>query len=434
MFLVGKLGWAVLQPGNLLVLVLTSGFLLLFFSRGQRGPALIGLATLGFLVLAVAPLGSALLLELEQRFPRPVALPGRIDGVIVLGGAVDPGPSMYYGETIFTGSVTRILGAIALARHHPEAKLVLSGGEDDVSPLGYPEARATLGFVLDEGIARDRVILEERSRNTHENAVFAKALIRPKPGEIWVLITSAYHMPRAVGSFRAIGWRVIPYPVDFKIDPITGLRPNFNLLDGLSTQRRSLERSGLASRSTGSSVGREHCFQDPNRTDFSSAQTGCPKPAGVSATMHNRARSHLWGCKRGWDEAGVKCRAAPPATRLTAAATAIPPSRSLDLDIDLLASGGRDIDELVDVAPLRVDGDLVVGRRHIVVDRYARLRKPDDLAVEAEIRRREAHVRLVVAVDPNARISGGRGGDGGRYRGGPSRQQLQTAEQYGHGS
>ncbi|HEU0154752.1 MAG TPA: YdcF family protein [Stellaceae bacterium] len=234
MFLLSKLGWALLQPGNLLVLVLLAGFLLLLSSRGRRGKILIGLAALGMVVIAVVPLGSALLLNLEQRFPRPAALPPRLDGILVLGGAVDPRLSQSFGETVFNGSVARVLSATALARRHPEAKLVLIGGEGSVFPSGYPEARATLGFVLDQGIPRDRVILEERSRNTYENAVFAKALVQPKPGQNWLLITSAFHMPRAVASFRAAGWPVIPYPVEFKIDPKAGLRPNFDFLDGLS--------------------------------------------------------------------------------------------------------------------------------------------------------------------------------------------------------
>src|SRR5262249_35165901 len=75
----------------------------------------------------------------------------------------------------------------------------------------------------------------ENSRSTHENAVYAKRTIRPKPGEVWVLVTSAYHMPRAVASFRAVGWPVVPYPVDYKIDPRTGLRANFSLLYVLGT-------------------------------------------------------------------------------------------------------------------------------------------------------------------------------------------------------
>ena len=89
--------------------------------------------------------------------------------------------------------------------------------------------------MVEEGIPTTRVIIEERSRSTHENAVFAKELIRPGPSQNWVLVTSAFHMPRAVAAFRAVDWSVIPYPVDFKIDPSTGLRANFSLVDGLSS-------------------------------------------------------------------------------------------------------------------------------------------------------------------------------------------------------
>ena len=128
-----------------------------------------------------------------------------------------------------------MLGGIALARRYPAAKLALVGGEGGFVPVGLAEYRATLGFAVDAGIAPSRVLIEERSRSTHENAIYAKEMIRPAPGETWVLVTSAYHMPRAVASFDAVGWPVIPYPVDYKIDPGTGLRPNFSLLDGLST-------------------------------------------------------------------------------------------------------------------------------------------------------------------------------------------------------
>ena len=164
---------------------------------------------------------------MEERFPRPIALPERIDGILVLGGAVDPALSLSYGETVFNSSVARVLAGVALARRHPEAKLALIGGEGGFVPVGLAELRATLGFVVEQGIAPERIILEERSRSTHENAVYAKELIRPLPGETWILVTSAFHMPRAVASFEAVDWPVIPYPVDYKIDPRTGLRREF---------------------------------------------------------------------------------------------------------------------------------------------------------------------------------------------------------------
>jgi uncharacterized SAM-binding protein YcdF (DUF218 family) len=234
MFIVGKLVWALLQPGNLLTLCLVAGVLFYLVSRGRRGKVLVGLSALGFVLFAVAPIGPAMLLALEERFPRPAQLPDRIDGILLLGGAVDPTLSLSFGETVFNSAVARVLGAVSLARRHPEAKLVLVSGEGGFFPVGYSEARATLGFVVDEGIAPARILLEEKSRSTHENAVYTKELFRPAPGETWVLVTSAYHMPRAVASFRGAGWSVIPYPVDFKVDPRTWLNPNFNLLDGLT--------------------------------------------------------------------------------------------------------------------------------------------------------------------------------------------------------
>ena len=228
MFIVGKIVWAVLQPGNLLTLCLLAGVMLYLLSRGRHGKVLVGLSALGFGLLTVAPIGPALMLTLEQRFPRPAELPERVDGILVLGGSVNPVISLSAGVTAFNCSTTRLLDAVALARRHPEAKLALIGA--GVFPVGYADARATLEFVVNQGIAPARVLLEGKSRTTRENAVYAKQLLRPALGERWVLITSAYHMPRAVGAFTAAGWEVIPFPVDFSIDPRKDLRPYFDLV------------------------------------------------------------------------------------------------------------------------------------------------------------------------------------------------------------
>jgi uncharacterized SAM-binding protein YcdF (DUF218 family) len=81
---------------------------------------------------------------------------------------------------------------------------------------GTAEAGPAAQVLESFGIPRDRVILEDRSRNTVENAVFSKAIAQPKPGERWVLMTSAYHMPRAIGVFRKIGFPIEAYPVDWR--------------------------------------------------------------------------------------------------------------------------------------------------------------------------------------------------------------------------
>ena len=69
------------------------------------------------------------------------------------------------------------------------------------------------------GLPIERVEFEEQARNTYENGVFTHLLVEPKGGERWVLVTSAFHMPRAVGVWRKLGWEIIPYPVDYRVNP-----------------------------------------------------------------------------------------------------------------------------------------------------------------------------------------------------------------------
>jgi uncharacterized SAM-binding protein YcdF (DUF218 family) len=235
MFLFGKFVWAVIEPGNLLMLLLVAGVLLGLRGRGRRGDFLVRLAAIGFLAFAVLPIGPALLLQLERRFPPPKELPKDVTGILVLGGQVSPSLSKAYGGTVFLRPPSRLLAGVELARKYPQAKLAVLGGEGSFFPVGLAESRASLPFLLDEGIARSRIVLEEKSRSTHENAVYGKELLKPKPDETWILVTSANHMPRAVGCFRAVGWSVIPYPVGQRIDPATGLRPDLALAGGLST-------------------------------------------------------------------------------------------------------------------------------------------------------------------------------------------------------
>jgi uncharacterized SAM-binding protein YcdF (DUF218 family) len=235
MFIFGKLISAVLQLDNLLMICLLAGVILYLLSRGRRGTLLVGLSSLGFALLAVTPIGAAMMLALEERFPQQVKLPDRIDGILLLGGAVNPALSLAPDETVFHCTTARVSGAVKLARRHPEAKLVLVGR--GLFPFGYSDTSTTLRLVLNEGIAPGRIVLEGESRTTRENAVYAKELLRPTPSETWVLITSAYHMPRSIGTFMAAGWNVVPYPVDFSIDPETDLRARFDLVNGLNDAR-----------------------------------------------------------------------------------------------------------------------------------------------------------------------------------------------------
>jgi uncharacterized SAM-binding protein YcdF (DUF218 family) len=217
-FIASKLFWAVMAPGNLLVLLLLAGVLWLARSGRRRGLRLVGIVALVLLTIAVMPFGQWLAVPLEARFPVP-SLPEHVDGIIVLGGGVDARASRAHGQTALNDAGDRIVEAAVLARQHPEARLVLSGGEGTMLAYGEQEAAFERALLIELGVPPERIVLEDRSRNTYENAVFSREVAKPGPGEAWLLVTSAAHMPRAVGCFRHAGWQIVPYPVDFRSNP-----------------------------------------------------------------------------------------------------------------------------------------------------------------------------------------------------------------------
>ncbi|MDR6770427.1 YdcF family protein [Azospirillum sp. BE72] len=222
-FILSKLLWGVVAPGNALVLTVAMGALLLRTRRWQRaGKRMVTLAAVLLLLVTYTGLGALVALPLENRFPK--AEPeGRIDGIIMLGGALNPPITADRGDPSLNDAAERILGFADLVRRHPQAKAVFTGGSGRLLGQEYKEDVTARAALAQAGIPDDRVIYEAQSRNTWENAVFSKDMVKPAPGERWVLVTSAMHMPRSVGIFRAVGWEVIPYPVDYRTR--TGAKP-----------------------------------------------------------------------------------------------------------------------------------------------------------------------------------------------------------------
>ncbi len=214
LFVVSKLLWLVVQLGNLLVLLLTASVVVLL-TGGRRARRFVVAVTLVFVAITVLPLGSWAIMPLETRFPQP-ALPPHIDGIILLGGAIRLDATRAHGEVTLNEHAERLTMTLALARRFPDAPVVVSGGNAGIRPGSLSEADAMRRLLVADGLDENRLRLEDRSRNTYENAVYSKALVEPKPGQVWVLVTSAFHMPRAVGCFRHVGWAVTPYPVDYE--------------------------------------------------------------------------------------------------------------------------------------------------------------------------------------------------------------------------
>jgi uncharacterized SAM-binding protein YcdF (DUF218 family) len=232
-FLSKVLGFFAL-PSNLIISLGILGALLLATRHARAGWRLVVASLLLLAIFGFSPVGNAMMLPLEQRFPPWDASRGVPAGIIVLGGALSPRVSAARGVVVLNEAAERLTVAVELARRYPQARVVYSSGNGSLVHADAEETRHALRQFEDLGLARTRILLEDRSRNTAENALFSKQLIKPKPGERWLLITSAYHMPRAVACFRRVGFAVEPYPVDWRTrgpDDLT--EPFGSLADGL---------------------------------------------------------------------------------------------------------------------------------------------------------------------------------------------------------
>jgi uncharacterized SAM-binding protein YcdF (DUF218 family) len=217
-FALSKTLGIMMLPTNFLIGVGLLGAILLVTQFVSLGRKLLIASVVLLAICGFSPLGNWLLYPLEARFPPWDAALGAPDGIVVLGGPIDPELSLAHDTAVFRGSADRVIATAALAHRYPTARIVYSGGSAN---LVFDDTAKETDYALSVferlGISRERLEMEGRSRNTQENAEFSKALVAPKKGERWLLVTSAYHMPRSVGVFRKAGFAVEPYPVDWRV-------------------------------------------------------------------------------------------------------------------------------------------------------------------------------------------------------------------------
>jgi uncharacterized SAM-binding protein YcdF (DUF218 family) len=222
--------WGLASPSQLLLGAAIAGGTLLALTggdarvRSRTARAARWLASAGgagLLVFGLLPTSHWFAGVLEARFPRP-KLPGEVAGIILLAGAERPSASDAWGEPQTSEAGSRYVAALRLAARYPQARLVHTG---DTIPRPGAGAMGTQSGVAarilgDIGLDPRRVVYESGSRDTCEHAPRVRALVRPQPGENWVVVSSAMHLPRVVGCFRAAGWgEVIPYPTDYRVVP-----------------------------------------------------------------------------------------------------------------------------------------------------------------------------------------------------------------------
>ena len=220
------------SPAVWLLILCGIGAILLWVGAVKTGRSLISIGLLCFALIAALPVEEWALQPLEDRFAPPEDL-GQVDGIVVVGGAVNSILSADRSAPESGDAADRMIQFAALARRFPAAKLVFSGGPLPSLPAGPKESDWARVMFTSLGIDESRVIYEGESRTTAENALFTARLIHPAPGERWLLVTSAWHMPRAIGAFRGAGLDMIAYPVGYRTFRGPILHP-YSLVDRLA--------------------------------------------------------------------------------------------------------------------------------------------------------------------------------------------------------
>jgi uncharacterized SAM-binding protein YcdF (DUF218 family) len=238
-FYLAKVLWFLAQPSTLIALLIGYGCILIWTGWARWGRRFATAGAILLLVAGLSPLGNALILPLEDRFPRADLDAGpKPTGFIVLGGAEDRIVSAARGVPALNEAAEREVEAVMLLRRFPDAKIAFTGGDAAIFYKSASEASGFASLLTAMGVAPDRLILEDKSRDTFENAAFLKAELGQQgllgPGARWLLITSAYHMPRAMGVFRKAEFAVEPWPVDYRTRGTADLtRPFDKVSEGL---------------------------------------------------------------------------------------------------------------------------------------------------------------------------------------------------------
>jgi uncharacterized SAM-binding protein YcdF (DUF218 family) len=232
-FILSKTVAVLMRPSVFITAIGVIGLVLLLTRFRRAGRRLTITSFILLLIVGISPLASILTHFLEARFPKWDASRGAPDGIVVLGGAISPGLSRRHGEPILGEDAGRVLAIAKLARAYPQARIIYSGGDGTLLGKDGAEAEYLQPLLESFGIARTRVMLEPLARNTAENATFSKAMAQPKPGERWLLVTSAQHMPRSIGAFRTAGFPVEAYPVAWHTDVAYNFTPSLGIGWGL---------------------------------------------------------------------------------------------------------------------------------------------------------------------------------------------------------
>ena len=218
LFILSKTAGALFLLPNFLTLLGSIGLILSLTRYASLGRKLVASGFVGLVVCGITPLGALMLIPLEERFQKWKPPQGEPDGIVVLGGGIDPDISAARQVPVPVRGIDRLIVAAKLAREYPRARVIYSSGSPNLIDDTAREADYALDLFAALGISQQRITVERNSRNTLENAEFSKAIAAPRHGERWLLVTSAAHTPRAIGLFRRAGFLIEPVPADWRTE------------------------------------------------------------------------------------------------------------------------------------------------------------------------------------------------------------------------
>tara|TARA_Y100000588_G_scaffold381706_1_gene467840 strand:- start:237 stop:1019 length:783 start_codon:yes stop_codon:yes gene_type:complete len=246
-FFLSKFLWFILNPFNLFIYFLILAFFFNYINFKKISKLIFSFTILFFIFSGILPTGSYLNYLLEKDFHDTIILPKKVDGILILSGASNPNLTKEYNKISLNDSAERLTESIILINKYPNAKIIFSGGSGSLNPDAIGHSYAVKLFFENLNINLKNIIFENKSRNTYENILFSKNKAKPQSNEIWIVITSAFHLKRTLNIAKKLEWNLLPYPTDFKQSKKFEWKISFNFLNNFLTfQNSSHEWMGLA--------------------------------------------------------------------------------------------------------------------------------------------------------------------------------------------
>tara|TARA_Y100000590_G_scaffold394145_1_gene472958 strand:+ start:175 stop:954 length:780 start_codon:yes stop_codon:yes gene_type:complete len=235
MYALSKIIWFFLSPINFIIILFLISFFLKLFKYNKFSKFFLFLSFLFFLLAGIFPTGHWLLYKLETNYQSKSILPYELDGLLILGGPSSSSLTRIHNQVNFNDGGERLTESVLIIKKYKPKTIIFSGGSSDGN-FENSHAYVAKIFFSQMEIDTKKIIFEYKSRNTFENIINSFKIANPNKNEKWLIITSSFHMTRAINIAKKINWNIIPYPVDFKVqNEFNSFRPSIDILNNFNS-------------------------------------------------------------------------------------------------------------------------------------------------------------------------------------------------------